>query len=191
MTNKVTFVTGNKGKLREVKAIFEESISFEFIQNDIDLDEIQGSPEEVIIDKIKRAAKEVNGPVICEDVSLCFNGLNGMPGPYIKWFLKKLGVNGLVKILSPFEDKTCYALCIFAFCKGPNSEPILFKGRTNGTIVEPRGENGFGWDPIFLPENCEKTFGEMELKKKNTISHRKRALMEFKKFTKENPNFLN
>ncbi len=62
---------------------------------DIDLPEYQGTPEEVAREKCKLAAKHVKGPVIVEDTSLCFNALGGMPGPYIKWFLKEIGPTGL------------------------------------------------------------------------------------------------
>ncbi|CAJ0895403.1 2859_t:CDS:2, partial [Entrophospora sp. SA101] len=69
----------------------------------------------------------------------------------------KLGHDGLNKMLSGFEDKSAYALCTFAYSSGQNDEPILFEGRTNGKIVEARGPNNFGWDPIFQPDGFDKT----------------------------------
>ncbi|CAJ0640895.1 2500_t:CDS:2, partial [Entrophospora sp. SA101] len=60
-------------------------------------------------------------------------------------------------MLSGFEDKSAYALCTFAYSSGQNDEPILFEGRTNGKIVEARGPNNFGWDPIFQPDGFDKT----------------------------------
>lgn len=68
--------------------------------------------------------------VITEDTCLCFNALKGLPGPYIKWFLQKLGHQGLINLLAAYEDKSAYALCIFAYGK-PGHEPILFEGRTD------------------------------------------------------------
>jgi hypothetical protein len=56
-----------------------------------------------------------------EDTSLCFNAMGGLPGPYIKWFLKKLGHDGLNRMLAGFEDKTAYAQCIFAYSAGVDS----------------------------------------------------------------------
>lgn len=75
-----------------------------------------------------------------------------------------------------FEDKTAYAQCIFAFCEGPDAEPITFVGRCSGKIVPPRGENMFGWDPVFQPDGFEETFAEMAAEVKNQISHRGNAL---------------
>lgn len=90
-----------------------------------------------------------------EDVSLCFNALGGMPGPYIKCFLENVGREGLHKMLIGFEDKTAYAQCIFAFCESPEAEPIVFVGQCKGKIVAPQGDNHFGWDPIFMPEGFD------------------------------------
>ena len=68
-----------------------------------------------------------------EDTSLCFNALGGLPGPYIKWFLKKLGPEGLFKLLAGFEDKTGYSQCIVAYVDEKNYEkPEVFVGRTPG-----------------------------------------------------------
>ncbi|CAJ0766463.1 13957_t:CDS:2, partial [Entrophospora sp. SA101] len=149
------FVTGNKKKLEEVQAIIGKSIDLS--SHKLDLTEIQGTSQEVSKDKCKRASIVLNCPVITEDTCLCFNALEGLPGPYIKWFLEKLGHDGLNKMLSGFEDKSAYALCTFAYSSGQNDEPILFEGRTNGKIVEARGPNNFGWDPIFQPDGFDKT----------------------------------
>ena len=66
----------------------------QIVINDVDLPEYQGDPDYVAGAKAELAAKEIKGPVITEDTSLCFNALNGMPGPYIKWFLKNIGPEG-------------------------------------------------------------------------------------------------
>ncbi len=76
-------------------------------------------------------------------MSLCFNALHGLPGPYIKWFLDKMKPEGLHQMLSGFADKSAYALCIFAYGE-PGGEVRLFTGRTEGRIVEPRGPRDFG-----------------------------------------------
>jgi inosine triphosphate pyrophosphatase len=66
-----------------------------------------------------------------------------------KSFLDKVGREGLYKMVESCEDKSGYAQCIYAFCEGRDAEPVLFVGRNDGTIVVPRGENMFGWDPVF------------------------------------------
>eukprot|EP00352_Strombidinopsis_acuminata_P006870 CAMPEP_0176368914 /NCGR_PEP_ID=MMETSP0126-20121128/22931_1 /TAXON_ID=141414 ORGANISM="Strombidinopsis acuminatum, Strain SPMC142" /NCGR_SAMPLE_ID=MMETSP0126 /ASSEMBLY_ACC=CAM_ASM_000229 /LENGTH=105 /DNA_ID=CAMNT_0017727361 /DNA_START=208 /DNA_END=525 /DNA_ORIENTATION=+ len=103
----------------------------------LDLDELQGEPDFIASHKAKLAAKQVNTPVIVEDVGLCFNAYKGLPGPYIKDFLTKLGREGLYNMLAGFEDKSAYALCTYAFCEGPDKEPKLFQGKCEGKIVAP------------------------------------------------------
>ncbi|KAG2726635.1 hypothetical protein I3760_01G123000 [Carya illinoinensis] len=124
----VTFVTGNAKKLEEVRAILGNSIPFQSLK--LDLPELQGEPEDISKEKARLASVEVNGPVLVEDTCLCFNALKGLPGPYVKWFLQKLGHEGLNNMLMAYEDKSAYALCAFSFALGPNAEPITFLGRT-------------------------------------------------------------
>ena len=116
--------------------------------------------------------------------------MNGMPGPYIKWFLEKCGHSGLNKMLDGFDDRSCYAQTIVTYCAGEGEIIEVFEGRTNGRIVEARGSTEFGWDAIF---ECDeggvglsgKTYGEMSQSEKNSVSHRGKAMSEFKKFLSE------
>jgi inosine triphosphate pyrophosphatase len=175
----LTFVTGNKKKLEEVKAILESgSAAFPFVLENakIDLPELQGEPEEVSMEKCRLAAEKVQGPVIVEDTSLCFNALGGLPGVYIKWFLEKTGHEGLNNMLLAYEDKSAYAQCIFSYCAAPGQKPITFVGRTPGIIVPARGPTDFGWDPVFQPDGFDKTYAEMDKDIKNSISHRAKSL---------------
>jgi len=179
----LTFVTGNENKLKEVIQILGDSFPFQIVSQKIDLPELQGEPDDISREKCRLAAKEVKGPVICEDTCLCFNALKGLPGPYIKWFLDKLKPEGLHKMLSAYDDKTAYALCTFAYSTGnPEDEIILFHGQTDGQIVEPRGPRTFGWDPCFLPDGFDKTYAELDKDVKNSISHRGRSLDKLRSF---------
>jgi inosine triphosphate pyrophosphatase len=90
-------------------------------------------------------------PILIDDGSLCYNAYKGLPGPYIKWFLKKIGTKGLAKMLEPFEDKTGYALCILVYMSKDIQIPQLFIGKVNGKIVDPRGVEDCGWYSIFQP----------------------------------------
>eukprot|EP00854_Cymbomonas_tetramitiformis_P007411 gene7411-8824_t len=170
----VKFATGNKKKLQEVQQIIGVEHSERFVLDavDVDLPELQGEPEDIAKEKARLAAESIGGAVLVEDTSLCFNAMGGLPGPYIKWFLKELGPAGLPKMLTGFEDKTAYAQCIFGFCAGPGEDPLVFVGRTPGSIVEARGPTDFGWDPIFLPDGFDETYAQMAKEVKNTISHR-------------------
>ena len=149
--------------------------------------EIQGASIEYIAEyKATYASKQLGCAVITEDTCLCFDALNGLPGPYIKWFLDKLGHVGLNKMISGFDDKSAKAVCTLAYCEGPESEPMVFQGVTDGTIVMPRGPLNFGWDPIFQPNHPSMlTFAEMDSSIKNSISHRYKALDLMKSYFME------
>ncbi|KAK9843684.1 hypothetical protein WJX81_002219 [Elliptochloris bilobata] len=180
----ISFATGNANKLREVVAILEAGhpLPFKVKAANLDLPELQGEPEAIAMEKCRMAAQQVGGAVMVEDTSLCFNACGGLPGPYIKWFLAKLGHDGLNRMLVGFEDKSAYAQCVFAFTPGPGVEPRVFVGRTEGRVVPARGGGTFGWDPIFQPDGFDTTFAEMDKQLKNTISHRYRALDQLRKF---------
>lgn len=83
-----------------------------------------------------------------QDTALEFKALKGLPGPYIKDFLKALGHEGLNALLVGFPTKEATAVCTFAHCVGPDEEPVLCVGRTDGRIVPARGKIEFGWDPV-------------------------------------------
>ena len=187
----ITFVTGNKKKLEEVQQILASGIDdlpFELTNRKIDLPELQGDPLEIAKEKCRIAAKQIKGPVLTEDTSLCFNALNGMPGPYIKWFLENCGHDGLNRMLDGFDDRSGYAQTVVAFTTGPDDDDVqVFDGRTNGKIVLPRGSLDFGWDPIFEPDEGEgKTYAEMDKAFKNSISHRGRSFAKVQKYLMEN-----
>ncbi|RDX60641.1 Inosine triphosphate pyrophosphatase, partial [Mucuna pruriens] len=160
LSRPVTFVTGNAKKLEEVRAILGNSIPFQSLK--LDLPELQGEPEDISKEKARMAALQVNGPVLVEDTCLCFNALKGLPG--------------LNNLLMAYDDKSAYALCVFSFAAGPDSEPITFSGKTLGKIVPPRGPNDFGWDPIFEPDGYDQTYAQMPKEEKNKISHRSKSL---------------
>ena len=177
---KLYFVTGNKNKLAEVQQILGDSVDLEAV--DIDLPELQGTPEEIVLEKCRIAFDQLKKPCIVEDTSLCFNALNGLPGPYIKWFIKDGDLTKLQKMLVGFNNYTGYAQCIFALKTEERFETVLFVGQTHGKIVEPKGPKNFGWDPVFQPDGSDKTFAEMDNNEKNKISHRFKALEKMQKF---------
>ena len=114
----ITFVTGNAKKLEEFRAILGSSFPHSLISRDVDLPEYQGSPEEVVREKCREAARRIAGPVIVEDTSLGFTALGGLPGVYIKWFLKNLGPDGLPRLIADWDDKTASAVCMFGYSEG-------------------------------------------------------------------------
>ena len=182
MPKPIVFVTGNAKKLEEFVAILGKTFPKEVVNKKVDLPEYQGEIDEISVEKCRAAAAIVKGPVIIEDTCLCFNAMKGLPGPYIKWFLDKLGADGLYRMLDGWEDKSAQAVCTFAYSNGPEEPVILFQGRTTGTIVSPRGPKDFGWDPCFQPDGFEETYAELPKETKNRISHRRKALQKLKDY---------
>ncbi|KAK3713897.1 nucleoside triphosphate pyrophosphohydrolase ham1 [Vermiconidia calcicola] len=178
----LNFITGNKNKLKEVQAILSET-SVKLQSQSLDLPELQGTIEDITKDKCERAADIVKGPVLVEDTCLCFDAFDELPGPYVKWFLKALGVHQFHKLLAGFDDKSAQAVCTFGYCEGPGHEVIIFQGRTHGKIVEARGPTNFGWDACFEYEG--QTYAEMRGDEKNKISHRGKALEKLKEWLKQ------
>lgn len=171
------FITGNKKKFKEVKDILGDVEQLE-----MDLPEIQElDPKEIIEKKLGEARKKHKGEFIVEDTSFYLDCLNGLPGPLIKWFLESIGTRGLYKIADSFDNYRAEARTIVGY----SSDNIkFFEGSVKGKVVYPRGGE-FGWDPIFQPQGCEKTFGEMSGKEKNEISMRRKAMNKLKKFLEE------
>lgn len=186
----ITFVTGNQNKLKEVVAILggvasaegSKVGSYTITNHSLDIEEIQGSIDEVTIHKARSAAQMINGPVLVEDTCLAFDAFNDLPGPYIKWFVQGVGLSGLIDMLYKFEDKGAKAVCTFGYCEGPGKEVKLFQGITHGQIVDSRGPENFGWDSIFQPDGFSETYAEMDKSVKNTISHRFKALDKVRDF---------
>ena len=190
----INFVSGNKNKLKELNEILSSNIKdIEVKQLDIDLPELQGYPEDIVKGKLKLAlekAKDLKGPVLVEDTSLCFNAYGGLPGAYIKYFLKAIKPEGLYKMACAFDDHSAYAQSIYGLQKNEKEEPKLFVGKTEGEIVEPKGDNNFGWDPCFKPSCSKKTFAEMDEKEKNKISHRGKSTRAMINFLKKNEDIF-
>lgn len=198
----ITFVTGNKNKLAEVQRLLSTTASssddqsstlpFDIINHKLDLPELQGTPEDIAREKCKLASTQLQTAVFTEDTCLCFSALNNLPGPYIKWFLEGIGLEGLNKLLVGFDNNQAYAQTIIAFSPGPDEEIQLFDGRTEGYIVPARGSKDFGWDPIFEPTeqgnsgSKKKTYAEMSGDEKDAISHRGRAFRKFREYLMSN-----
>jgi inosine triphosphate pyrophosphatase len=183
----ITFVTGNKKKLEEVKRILHgdgsTALPFSITNLKVDLPELQGDPIDIAKEKCSVAARQVGGAVITEDTSLCFTALKGLPGPYIKWFLDSCGHDGLNNMLAFSEDKSAYAQTVVAFCPGPGMNVVVFDGRTMGKIVAARGPPDFGWDPVFEPDEGDGlTYAEMSKEAKDAISHRSRAFSQLRNY---------
>lgn len=168
------FITGNEFKYNEAKKVIPSLKKI-----DLDLPEIQELDAEVIItEKLSEAAKTHSGSFVVEDISLCFEAWDGLPGPLIKWFLKALGTDGVYKMLEPYQNHLARAVCrVGLMHKG---KVTIFKSEVKGKIVSPRGENGFGWDAIFQPQGLKITFAQMLPEEKAKYNMRVDAFTQLK-----------
>ncbi len=175
---KLTFITGNAAKAKYLSDYFHAPVE----HMKLDLHEIQSLDlKEVVEDKARRAYAVAKSPVLVEDTSLIFNSLKKLPGPLIKWFLETLGNDGLCRLLDGVDDRSAFAEIEFAICDEQGVH--TFRGSAEGTIAEtPRGETGFGWDPIFIPKGYTKTWAEMTGDEKHATSMRKIALEKMSTF---------
>jgi XTP/dITP diphosphohydrolase len=168
------FVTTNEHKRREV----QEILGVELESVDLDLPEIQAiDPADVATEKV-RAAREALGdpdlPVLVEDSGLMVDAWGGFPGALTKWLMGSVGNEGLLRMLASAEDRSARAVCVVALAE-PDGNVLTFRGEVRGTLApEARGEGGFGYDPVFVPEWSSLTYAEMG-EGKNADSHRARA----------------
>ena len=168
-------ITGNKNKAKE----FEEILGFKIDHKSLDIEEIQEVDVEKVSEyKVRKAYEIMKEPVVVEDIGLFFNELKGLPGALIKWFEKRLSYNEICDILK--ENRGAVAKICISYFDGENLEQFI--GEVEGEIaLSPRGENGFGWDKIFIPNGSDKTFAEMNKGEKHNISMRKIALEKLRK----------
>jgi inosine triphosphate pyrophosphatase len=171
----ITLVTGNPNKLRELTDLAPDSLNFSSAA--VELEEIQSLDLQAILEhKLRQAYAEVGSPVIAEDVSAELASLNGLPGPFIKFFGQRLGSGALYTLSKVANDRVAIR-CLAGYYDG---QKLLFgEGVLRGTITAPRGENGFGFDPVVVPDNqpagAQRTVAEMTAEEKNAISHRGQA----------------
>ncbi len=172
----IRFVTGNAHKVTQIADVLDQPI----IQTEIDLPEIQAIDARAVIEQKARAAYQiVEEPVLVEDTSLSFVAWNGLPGALIKWFLTTVGNQGMCQMLAVSDDKRAVAEAYLGYFDG--REFLVFSGKVAGIIAnQPRGSNGFGWDPLFQPYGSDKAFGEMSTQEAAPFNMRRLAALELK-----------
>ena len=174
-------MTTNRNKFLEAKAILA-GFNINLTQVEEERVEIQADDlEEIARFSAETAAHLIGVPLIVEDAGLFIQRLNGFPGPYSSYTLRKIGLDGILKIMEGVQDRGACFKSVVAFCSAPQNHAVVFIGVVTGTIsLEKRGEGGFGYDPLFIPlEGDGRTFAEMSPLEKGGLSHRGRALREF------------
>lgn len=174
-------VSGNPNKGIEAERILGQRV----LRVALALPEIQAaSVEEITRYKAEVAKTKGYGRLIVEDVSLGFDELGNFPGPYVRWLLEAAGGKGLAAIAYALNNRSARAQCCVGYWDG--NDVKLFFGETVGEIlVEPRGEQHFGWDAWFQPRGSKKTFAEMTPEEKDAVSHRARAYRQLAEHLKE------
>ncbi len=168
-------VTGNPHKRREARRI--TGLPIETVA--IDLPEIQsGDLIEVLRHKADTAWRRLGRPVVVEETGLELACMNGFPGPLVKWMLAATGDEGIARIANRAGDPSVVARC--ALMLVDEDREVIAEGATAGRLVHPpRGEGGFGWDPVFEPDGLARTYAELGDEVKDRIGHRGRAWREF------------
>ncbi len=154
---KIVYMTGNKFKLLTAKNVLEP-YGIEVENKVIDCPEIQSNHiEEVAKYSSKYASQVLQCDTLKNDSGLVIPALNGFPSAYSKYVEETLTEDGIIKLMDGIEDRRAYFLEVLAYTEY-NQEPVVFVSKTNGTIAKEKcGENGWGYDRIFIPEGEEKT----------------------------------
>ncbi len=183
----IVFASHNQGKIKEIREFLKPFGVDVLSADDMHLDDVDETGltfQENATLKAIAGAKESGLPTLADDSGLCVHALNDKPGIFSARYAKKCGgydkaFADLAKRLADKTDKSAHFTCVLVLAY-PNGKTYSFEGRVNGKIVPPqKGENGFGFDPVFMPDGYTQTFATLGEKTKNKISHRARAMEAF------------
>ncbi len=183
---KVIAATKNKGKIKEIQEILApldmEIISQHEFGIDIDAEETGDTFEKNALIKARAVAMVCDYPVLADDSGLCVDALSGAPGVYSARYAGEDAtdrdrIEKLLTEMSGKENRDAKFVTAVAFIF-PDGTEMTSTGEVKGHITnEPRGNNGFGYDPVFYCDEIGKTFAEGTDEEKNSVSHRGRALL--------------
>lgn len=184
----IFFATNNFHKFNEARRVLAEyKIAVGMLRVkalEIQSDSLSDIAQTSAIDAFRRCRL----PLIVEDAGLFVNALNGFPGPYSAYVYKTVGNAGLLKLMENVEDRKATFNSVITYYDG-HGAPVCFEGEAAGKITHKErignGKSGFGFDPIFQPDESAETFAEMALEEKNGFSHRAKAINKFGKWYKK------
>ena len=183
----LVFATGNIHKLQEVQGLFKEGFALSCLKDVNITEEIPETADNLVDNALQKARyvyEKCGIPCFADDTGLEVDALDGAPGVYSARYAgeqkdSKLNMLLLLKNMNGKTNRNARFRTIIAYIDG-NAQEHIFEGEIKGKIIENMaGTNGFGYDPIFVPEGYEKTFAELSSEIKNTISHRARAMEKF------------
>jgi len=198
MQHKIVFATNNPHKLKEIQSLLGDHFQLLSL-NDIgfagDIPENQATLEGNALEKARYIFEKYAIPCFADDTGLEVEALKGKPGVYSARYAGSLqdygseekrsaaNISKLLAKLSGNLNRNARFRTVIAYLEGKDEH--FFEGIVNGTIIDVRrGSDGFGYDPVFVPEGHKDTFAEMPLSEKNTISHRARAFALFVEYMK-------
>lgn len=182
------FATHNNNKVKEVTKMLPSYLSMKSLTDINFFDEIEETGttfEENAQLKAKTIFDKTGKNIFVDDSGLVIEALDGAPGVYsARYAGTGKDEDNIAKALKELEGKTNRkAYFISIFCLILDGKEYFFKGRVNGTIAtEIMGDNGFGYDPIFIPDGFSKSFAQMSPEEKNAISHRGKAVEKLNDF---------
>jgi XTP/dITP diphosphohydrolase len=188
----IVLATKNQNKIKEIKVIIKTNVVFQSIGDFLNI-KIKETGRTLLENSLAKAgfAFKVSGrPCLADDSGLFVEALDGEPGVFSARYgtNDKKRIDKLLKNLKNKNNRNAKFKAVFVF-QYEASEYEVFEGECVGSIAfEPRGKSGFGYDPIFIPKDYDKTFAELGPEIKNRISHRAKALMKFKKYLEEKYN---
>lgn len=194
--NSIFIATKNKGKVNDFQKLFSSyQVEVKSLLDNHglpDVEETGSTFEENAALKAETIAARLQTPVLADDSGLMVDVLDGRPGIYSARYAgeEKNDLENLKKVLQdlegvPDEARTARFVCVLAVAI-PNQQTLFKKGFCEGKIAKhPKGDNGFGYDPIFIPSGYNKTMAELSQEEKNKISHRHQALLQLDSWLKE------
>jgi XTP/dITP diphosphohydrolase len=185
----IIFASQNKNKIREISSLMPEGIVLKGLDEIIfkeELPETGNTLEANALQKARFVFEKTGKACFADDTGLEVNALDGRPGVYSARYAGEeknadANMNKILLEMKNVSNRQAKFRTVIAFVEG--EKEYLFEGIVAGKISEvKRGEKGFGYDPIFIPDGFSKSFAEMELDEKNKMSHRARAIEKFLKF---------
>ena len=172
------FASNNYNKYVEIQSVLQKYSIDVYFSRTI-LTEIQSNfLIEIAIEKSRSAFEQISMPIIVEDDGLFIDELNGFPGQYSSYSFETIGNDGLIKLLINSKTRIAYFKSVFVFYDGNILQS--FVGETKGKIAHRPMGKGWGFDPMFVPDGIDLTFGQLHQEnRKEEFSHRTQALIKF------------
>lgn len=174
----LVFITGNQNKAD----FLAKWLGYPVEHHKLDLDELQSLDLNAIVEHKARQAYDIlKRPVLVEDASLSLTAMGRLPGPFIKWFIEDMGIEGLHKLALLLSSQEAHAKMCYALYDGTDVK--FFEGEMHGRIgPEIKGTMGFGFDAIFINDGYNITRGEMDEETYAKTSYRTEAMGKLKRY---------